>query len=97
MSIFDLHAQVLLDYRDFVRSFITIADDRTRVFVDHSLDEEARLWPDFLLQVSPSSPRTATVDELAARDLILEETAHIFRTPEGSARKWPRTYFGQPG
>ena len=83
MSIFDLHSQVLADYRDFVRSFFTIADDRTREFVDHALDEEARLWPDPLLQVSPSYARSATVDELAGSGLILEETARIFRTPEG--------------
>ena len=42
MSIFDLHSQVLADYRDFVRSFFTIADDRTREFVDRALDEEAQ-------------------------------------------------------
>ena len=83
MSIFDLHSQVLADYRDFVRSFFTIADDRTREFVDQALDEEARLWPDPLLQVSPSYARSATVDELAGSGLILEETARIFRTPEG--------------
>src|SRR5208337_3686010 len=83
MSIFDLHFQVLADYRDFVRSFFTIADDRTREFVDQALDEEARLWPDPLLQVSPSYARAATVDELAGSGLILEETARIFRTPEG--------------
>ena len=83
MSIFDLHSQVLADYRDFVRSFFTIADDRTWEFVDQALDEEARLWPDPLLQVSPSYARSATVDELAGSGLILEETARIFRTPEG--------------
>ena len=30
MSIFDLHSQVLADYRDFVRSFFTVADDREK-------------------------------------------------------------------
>jgi len=30
MSIFDLHAAVLDDYRDFVRSFFMVADDRAR-------------------------------------------------------------------
>jgi len=30
MSIFDLHAQVLADYRDFVHSFFIIADERAR-------------------------------------------------------------------
>lgn len=54
MSVFDLHSQVLADYRDFVRSFFTVADQRAREFVEHALVEEARLWPDFLLQVSPS-------------------------------------------
>ena len=84
MTIFDLHSRVLTDYRDFVRSFITIADERIRVFVDRSLDQEARLWPDPLIQVSPSYARPATVDDLAARGVLLEETARIFRSPDGA-------------
>jgi hypothetical protein len=58
-SVFELHSQVIADYRDFVRSFITIADEHARDFVDHSLDHEARFWPDPLLQVSPSYARSA--------------------------------------
>ena len=42
MSVFDLHATVLNDYRDFVRSFFTVADDRARVYVERALVEEAR-------------------------------------------------------
>ena len=30
MSIFDLHSAVLDDYRDFVRSFFIITDERAR-------------------------------------------------------------------
>lgn len=81
MSIFDLHSVVLSDYRDFVRSFFTIDDERAREFVDRELVDEARLWPDFLLQVSPSYARAATVDELVARNHLHEDTAHIFRAP----------------
>ena len=77
MSIFDLHAAVLADYRDFVCSFFTVADERAQAFVERALIEEARLWPDFLLQVSPSYARAATVDELAACGLLHEETARI--------------------
>lgn len=33
MSVFDLHSAILADYRDFVESFFTIADDRTREFI----------------------------------------------------------------
>jgi len=84
MTIFDLHTAVLADYRDFVRSFILIADERIRRFVDRALDEEAHLWPDFLLQVSPSYERGPTVDELAARGDLHPETARLFRTPAGA-------------
>ena len=64
MTIFDLHAQVLDDYRDFVRSFFIVADERARQFVEQALVEEARLWPDFLLQVSPAYARN---DRFTAR------------------------------
>jgi Lhr-like helicase len=83
MSIFDLHTNVLSDYRDFVRSFLNIADERIRAFVDHALDEEAHLWPDFLLQVSPSYQRGPSVDDLARQGSLHPETARIFRTPQG--------------
>ena len=52
VSIFNLHSAVLGDYHDFASSFFTVADARVREFVERSLNEEARLWPDFLLQVS---------------------------------------------
>lgn len=83
MSIFNLHAAVLADYRDFVRSFFTITDERARQFIEQALGAESRLWPDFLLQVSPAYARPATVDELAAQNELHATTAHIFRTPEG--------------
>lgn len=83
MTVFDLHTAVLGDYRDFVRSFLVIADQRVRDFVEHSLDVEARLWPDFLLQVSPSYLQTSTVDQLAQSGVIHPETARIFRTADG--------------
>jgi hypothetical protein len=64
MSIFNLHSTVVEDYRDFVRSFFSVADDRAREFIDHELLDEARLWPEALLQVSPSYARFAAVDDL---------------------------------
>ena len=61
MSIFNLHSSVVEDYRDFVRSFFTVSDDRAREFIDHELLDEARLWPEALLQVNPSYARAATL------------------------------------
>jgi hypothetical protein len=43
MSIFDLHSTVLTDYRDFVQSFFTVADDRAREYVERALVEGDRV------------------------------------------------------
>jgi hypothetical protein len=83
MSICDLHSAVLADYHDFVRSFLSIADERARQFVEHALVDEARLWLDSLLQVSPAYARDTMVDELAERRMLYDTTARIFRTSEG--------------
>ena len=82
MSVFDLHEGVVSDYRDFVRSFVEVADDRARAAVEQAFDG-GRLWPDALLQVSPSYARAERVDELAARGAVHEETAEIFRDERG--------------
>jgi hypothetical protein len=39
MSIFSLHSCVAGDYRDFVRSFFAVADDRAREFIDDALPD----------------------------------------------------------
>ncbi|NGO39052.1 DEAD/DEAH box helicase [Limisphaera ngatamarikiensis] len=83
MTIFDLHSAVLADYRDFVRSFFLIADERARAFVDRALEEEQQLWPEPLVQLSPAYAPGAAVDELARQGLVTEETARIFRHPDG--------------
>jgi hypothetical protein len=54
MSVFDLHRQVISDYASFVQSYFTVADPRVRELVDQAIVNEGQLWPDFLLQVSPS-------------------------------------------
>ena len=43
MSIFDLHSEVLADYRDFVQAFFTVTDQRAREFVETALVQERRL------------------------------------------------------
>ncbi|GIW70795.1 MAG: hypothetical protein KatS3mg102_0337 [Planctomycetota bacterium] len=75
MGIFELHQNVLADYRDFVRSFFLIADERARAFVDKALVEEQHLWPEPLVQLSPAYAPGPTVEELAREGLVTEETA----------------------
>ncbi len=83
MSIFDLHKRVLADYGDFVKSFVNIADGRLRAFVDQMLEQEQKLWPEPLVQLSPAYRREGTVEELAKEGLLHEETARIFRRADG--------------
>jgi len=85
MSIFELHKRVLDDYGDFVGSFVKIHDERLQAFVRQMLEEERRLWPEPLLQLSPSYQRAQTVEELAREGLLHEETARIFRRADGQS------------
>jgi ATP-dependent helicase YprA (DUF1998 family) len=83
-TIFDLHASALTDYRDFVRSFFLIADERARAFVDQALEEEGHLWPEPLVQLSPTYAPGLSVDDLARQGVIAHETAQIFCRPDGN-------------
>lgn len=49
MSIFELHAQILADDRDFVGSFIQIARERVREFVRQIVEAEPTLWSEAIL------------------------------------------------
>lgn len=80
MSIFDLHSSVVTDYEDYVRSFLSIADDRIRDFVEKRLIEDDTFWPDALLQLNPSFKRADSVDDLCAQGFLSTQTAQIFRT-----------------
>ena len=83
-TIFDLHEAALADYRDFVRSFFLIADERARAFVDQALEEEGHLWPEPLVQLSPNYEPGPSVDDLAREGVIAHETARIFCRPDGT-------------
>ncbi|GIV18242.1 MAG: DEAD/DEAH box helicase [Armatimonadota bacterium] len=84
MTIFDLHRRVMDEYREFVRSFIHVRDERIMQYIEQMVIQQAELWPDFLLQLSPSYGRGPTVDELVVRGDITTHTAAIFRLPNGS-------------
>ncbi|MBC7261358.1 MAG: DEAD/DEAH box helicase, partial [Chloroflexi bacterium] len=81
-TIFDLHQQVLADYQDFVRSFILIADDRAREFVKQTL-ESGSLWPEPLVQLSPSYALGPSVADLVADGRLHPEIAEIFCNDRG--------------
>lgn len=84
MSVFDLYANLIEDYRRYVQSFLSIADDRIRQFVETKLLEENIFWPDALLQLNPSYRLAQSVDDLAAAGILVPGTAKIFCTSAGT-------------
>jgi ATP-dependent helicase YprA (DUF1998 family) len=83
LTLFDLHRAALDEYRSFVRSYINIADERICAYVDEQLGQTSPLWPEPLIQLSPTYEYGADVDALAGQGLIARETAAIFRAPDG--------------
>ena len=85
MNIFEAHEQILDEYRCYVRSFLSIADQRIREAVQKAILEDNRLWPDALLQLNPAYEPAATVEELVHAGQLHVQTADVFRSPDGSS------------
>jgi hypothetical protein len=66
----DLHQNVVGDYRRYVQSFLSIADDKIRDYVEKQLVDEAIFWPDALLQLNPGYRLADEVDALAASGIL---------------------------
>jgi len=78
VDVFGLRNKLVGDYAEYVRSFIRIADDRIREYVDTNL-EEGLLWPDPLLQLNPAFEPGEYVDQLVQDGILHEECRRIFR------------------
>jgi hypothetical protein len=63
MSIFDLRQSVINEYSKYVQSFLSIADERVRSFIEEALIKNQALWPDALLQLNPSYEMASTIFE----------------------------------
>lgn len=86
MNIFSLKDKVLADYQSYVTSFLNIADDRIREFVEAQL-RSGVLWPEPLVQLSPSYEAGQTIEELVSRRLLHRTCSSIFEFPDGFGRK----------
>ncbi len=64
MDIFETHADITRDYRDYINSFINIADGRIRGEVNREL-ESGKLWPDPLIQFNPAFKKAGPIEQIA--------------------------------
>ena len=78
MDVFAMRNALLKEYREYIASFITIADERITRYVDESLDE-GYLWPDPLIQMNPAFQPAATIETLVQEGVLHSECRKIFR------------------
>ncbi|NWF52607.1 MAG: DEAD/DEAH box helicase [Nitrospirae bacterium] len=79
MSIFDLRQSVIDEYSKYVQSFLSIADERVRAFIEESLLRNQALWPDALLQLNPSYETALAIKDLINEGKLHPLCAEIFR------------------
>ena len=78
MDVFRLRNKVIGDYGTYVRSFLTIRDERIRALVKREM-EGGFLWPDPLIQLNPSFEPGDTLRELIDAGELHPECMSIFR------------------
>ena len=78
MNVFDLHNQIITDYSSFVKGFIKIRDETIDQRVRESLND-GLLWPDPIIQLSPSFESGKNIDELVSEEVLHPTCSTIFR------------------
>jgi superfamily II DNA/RNA helicase len=78
MKIFELHEEVLEDYKKYVQSFVSVADDQILKFIREQVFSSNYLWPDVLIQLNPTYQMGETVKELSDRGAVHPIISEIF-------------------
>ena len=78
MDVFDLREKVVGDYGSYVRSFLTIKDERMDELVTREM-EGGFLWPDPLIQLNPAYEPGEPIQQLIDQGVLHSECINIFR------------------
>ncbi|MPZ00121.1 MAG: DEAD/DEAH box helicase [Actinophytocola sp.] len=84
MDVFEVHRQLITDYREFTSGFSKIHDRRIRAHVDQRL-REGEQWPDPYLSLNPNFAPGGTVSDLVDSGLLHPENSNIFRIDKDEA------------
>lgn len=83
-NIFDLHRDILNDYKLYIDSFININDDRIRETVKTEFDS-GNLYPEPLVQFNPSFESGGSVEDLVNNGVLIKEFNNIFYDGENNS------------
>lgn len=95
MDVFSLRNNVVGDYGTYVRSFLTINDERIRRLGQEEMDGWF-LWPDPLLQLNPSFEAGDTLQRLIADGELDPECINIFPRQARGRHRGRATTFPPP-
>jgi superfamily II DNA/RNA helicase/very-short-patch-repair endonuclease len=83
-NIFDLHKDILNDYKLYIDSFINIADPKILKKVEAEFESD-NLYPLPLIQFNPSFESGGKVEDLISREILVEEFNNIFYDETGKS------------
>ncbi|MFT3846815.1 MAG: DEAD/DEAH box helicase [Lacibacter sp.] len=83
-NIFQLHKEILDDYKLYIDSFINIADERILHTVKRDFDS-GNLYPEPLIQFNPSFESGGSVENLVNKGILSKEFNNIFYDAENKS------------
>lgn len=83
-NIFQLHKEIIEDYKLYIDSFINIDDKRILDTVKKDFDT-GNLYPDPLIQFNPSFESGGSVEDLVNKGILSKEFNHIFYDAENKS------------
>ncbi|MCC6837049.1 MAG: DEAD/DEAH box helicase [Bacteroidia bacterium] len=83
-NIFNLHNDILSDYKLYIDSFINIADDEILKKVKKEFDS-GNLYPDPLVQFNPSFESGGKVEDLVNEGILVKDFNNIFYDETGKS------------
>lgn len=77
MKAFETHKAITKEYKDYLKSFVSIKDDNIRKKVNEAFSDD-RIMPEPLLQFNPSYATSTSLSELITEGIVHPELSKVF-------------------
>ena len=78
MEIFNLHNDIMDDYKSYIKSFVNIQDEDIHNKVMDNFKSD-KLFPDPLIQFNPSFKQEGSIEGLIENGILVSEIKDVFR------------------